>query len=92
MDQDKKELLQKHMGDKIVQSFLIQEGLRKYLVANPIDWETPDFNPHLHIESVCQEIADQVINENVACTKEDVMLLWLTSAVYGGQFLPNNKP
>ena len=46
-----------------------------------------DLNPHLIIKYVCEQVAEQVRNEDFTCTTEDVMLVWLTDAVYLGQYL-----
>lgn len=75
--------------EELAKNFFIKQQLHTYLQTNPICDEDSklDLNPHLIIKHACEHVAQQVRDENFICTTEDVMLMWLTEAVYLGEFL-----
>ena len=92
MNTDQLELMRKALPEKLLQSTLIGEALSKFWEETPIKPEEDfDLNPHLYIVHICEQVAQTVIDSHVPCTKEDVMLYWLTMAIYGNMFLPQPK-
>lgn len=92
MTPEELKLMKDSLPAPLVQSVLVGEALQEFWQKTPIDpindW---DLNPHLWIQQVCKDIADKVAQE-VPCTSEDVMLYWLTMAVYHNMYLPSIKP
>lgn len=87
--EDQFKLMQQYMGDEIVKGLLIPIKLREYMEKNPFYPEDSlDLNPHLHIKDICVIISQQIIDEGVTCTYEDVMHQWLTIAVFHRELLP----
>jgi hypothetical protein len=87
--EDQLKLMQEYMGDEIVKGILIPMKLREYFEKNPLHPDDSlDLNPHLHIKHICAIISQQVIDEGVSCTYEDVMHQWLTIAVFHRELLP----
>lgn len=81
--------MQQYMGDDIVRGILIPRKLQEYFQKNPFNpSEDFDLNPHLHIKHICEVVSQQIVDEGVSCTYEEVMQLWLTITVYHRELLP----
>lgn len=88
MDAEQLQLIKTHLPAGLFRSILVGEELTEFWEKTPIDpMKDWDLNPHLYIIQVCEEIAQHVA-VHTPCTKEDVMLQWLTMAVHNGMFLP----
>lgn len=83
------QLLRDNGHEELAKNLFIKQLLHTYLQSNSICDEDSklDLNPHLIIKHACQHVATQVQTENFICTTEDVMLVWLTDAVYLGEFI-----
>lgn len=86
-DGEKYELLkayvQGQLSEDFVRSALIRDQLETNLSINPLNAKNDyDLNPHLTLEKICQDVAHKVFCFGISCSKEDVMLFWLTTIIY----------
>lgn len=89
MTDEEIQFLRQALPVTLFQAVLIEGYLREFWEKTPINpIDDFDLNPHLWIKRICQEIAEKVSRET-PCSQEDVMLLWLTMAVYNNMFLPS---
>jgi len=85
-------LIREHMGDEIAKNVLMPSIIKGYLREHATEpSEDMDLNPHLSIKFYCSQIAEQVTKLGFTCSSEEVMLFWLTVAVYHGDLLPPFK-
>lgn len=76
-------ILRQHTKGDLAKNMCIGVLLAEYLAAHPLNPQDDfDLNPHLSIKHYCEEVASQVILEGFECTDSDVMLMWLTDAIY----------
>lgn len=80
------------MGEETAKNVLLPSVIQGYLREHATEpSEDLDLNPHLSIKHYCQQIAEQVTQLGFTCSTEEVMLYWLTVAVYHGDLLPPFK-
>jgi len=67
----------------LAKSMCITHFMQKLLTPEFYAAMELDLNPHLHIKAVCAEIAGNIEFYDLECSKEDVMMQWLTIYVVG---------
>lgn len=83
-DEMKKAYHQNLIPEDFYRSALIRDELEMFLSINLLNAKMDaDLNPHLTIEAVCRDVSEQVRTKgSLSCSKEDVMLFWLTTIIY----------
>lgn len=86
-----KALLVQHGKEDLLKPFLILEHLGEYLATNPLPIKEAKFNSPGYPEYICDRVCERMSNdEKMSCTREDILLLWLTKALYGYHYAHNS--
>lgn len=85
IDQDQKDIMRVSLPEAFFRAKMIEDKLSEYLQEHPLNAKDEiDLNPHLIIDDICDVVSCRVMgDEKIYCTKEHVMLFWLSSIIYG---------
>ena len=74
--------LRQALPPESVKSIVIREGMLVHVAR--AGFCGCDLNPHLQVVDVVDRVVGYVAEHGISCTREDVMLLWLTACIFDG--------